>query len=281
MIRTPRWYSTLAIVGTFLIIAALVVSSLLPFYWMIVTSIKPNSEMYSMANPLVPRQPTYENFRLLLGSTPFWSWFLNSVLASAASSGIALVFGSLAAYGISRLSSGPAMVFARLTLVTYLVPRVLFVIPLYQLLNGLGLMNSIIGLTLAYMTFTLPFTTWFLISFFQGIPRELDEAALVDGTTHLGALLKVVLPLAGPGLVATMIFAFTTAWNEFMYPLVLLQQADKQTLTVGLTSLQQGDVFVWGQIMAAGVLASIPVVLFFGLIFRRVVGGLSVGAVKG
>jgi multiple sugar transport system permease protein len=271
----------IAICSTAIVLAALAAGGLLPFYWMVITSFKGNRELYSVASPLIVHLPTSANYVGLLASTPFWAWMANSAITSGASTAIALVLGTLAAYGVSRFGSRMAHLLAHLSLTAYLVPRSLFVIPLYEILTALHLLNTLQGLIVAYLTFTLPFCIWYLTGFFQTIPVALDEAALVDGASYLRVLTGIVLPLARPGLVAATIFSFTTAWNEFMYPLVLTQLGSKQPLTVGLTSLQQGDVFVWGQIMAAGVLASIPVVLFYSLIFRQVTGGLSAGAVKG
>lgn len=281
MTRSSAWYAVLANGGTILVLGALVVGALLPFYWMGATSFKGNQELYSLASPLIVQRSTMSNYAGLLGTTPFWAWFVNSIVTSGASTLIALVFGALAAYGVSRFHSRAAQLAARLSLTAYLVPRSLFVIPLFEIMIRLHLLNTLTGLVIAYLTFTLPFCIWYLTGFFQAIPNALDEAALADGASYLQVLTKVVLPLARPGLVAATIFSFTTAWNEFMYPLVLTQIATKQTLTAGLASLQQGDVFVWGQIMAAGVLASIPIIIFYGLIFREVTGGLSAGAVKG
>jgi multiple sugar transport system permease protein len=281
MRRPSSWYGILANASTVLVLGALVVGAVLPFYWMGATSFKGNQELYTLASPLAVHQFTLTNYRGLLGTTPFWAWFVNSVVTSGASTLIALIFGALAAYGVSRFHSRAAQFAASLSLTAYLVPRSLFVIPLFQMMIGLHLLNTLTGLVASYLTFTLPFCIWYLTGFFQAVPTALDEAALVDGASYLQVLTKVVLPLARPGLVAATIFSFTTAWNEFMYPLVLTQVADKQTLTAGLASLQQGDVFVWGQIMAAGVLTSIPVIVFYGLIFRQVTGGLSAGAVKG
>lgn len=273
--------SVLSNILAWLVVAVFAASAMLPFYWMAITSIKDRGELFSSASPLWVKLPTLANYRELLQLSPFPSWFATSVSVSLAATAIALLFGSLAAYGLSRRPSRLGLTLIRTVLITYLIPRAVFVVPLYAMLNNLGLLDTRFGLVIAYLTFTLPFTTWLLVSFFESIPRELDEAAKIDGATPIGALLRVVLPLAGPGLVAASIYSFSTAWNEFLYPLALIQTEARTTLTAGIASMQQGDVFAWGQIMAAGTLTSIPVLLAYVFIYKRIVGGLAAGAVKG
>lgn len=264
------------------VVAIFVLSALIPFYWMIVTSLKSNRELFSRSSvPLWAYSPTLDNYKQLLRLTHFKSWFINSLEVSGAATVIALVFGSLAAYGISRIPSRVGITVTQAMILTYLIPRSVFVVPLYNLLKSIHLLDTKFGLILSYLSFTLPFTTWLLVGFFQSVPKELDEAAMIDGCSRVGSLLRVVLPLVAPGLVATSIYSFSTAWNEFMYPLALVQTQARTTLTVGIAYLQQGDVFAWGQIMAAGTMTTVPIVLFYGLIYRRLVGGLVAGSVKG
>ena len=276
-----RWKARIAEGATLSIVALFLISALLPFYWMVVTSLKTPNELFSLELPLWVFHPTSKNYIGLFNLTPFGHWFLNSVLVSTAATVIALGFGSLAAYGLSRMPSKLSIAIVQMTLLTYLIPRAVFVVPLYSLLHTLHLLDNLLGLTLAYLSFTLPFTIWLLISFFQTIPKELDEAALIDGCSRLGVLARVVLPLAAPGMVATGIYSFSTAWNEFMYPLALMQTQARNVLTVGIASLRQADIFAWGQIMAAGTVGAIPVMIFYAFIYRRIVGGLVAGSVKG
>jgi multiple sugar transport system permease protein len=233
------------------------------------------------ANPLWVHAPTAKNYTSLIKTTAFGHWLLSSVVVAVASTAIALVLGALAAYGITRLKVKGATLMARITLVTYLVPRAVLFIPLYQLLDRIHLLDSWTGLVVAYLTFTLPFTLWMLIGFFESIPKELDEAAWIDGCTPLSALIRVILPLAKPGMVAATIFSFSSAWNEFMYPLAFIQTGKLAPIPVGIASLQMGDVFSWGALMVAGTLASIPIIIFYGIIHKQIVGGLAAGAVKG
>jgi multiple sugar transport system permease protein len=279
--ESRRWKAGLTSGATFSIVTLFLISALLPFYWMVVTSLKNVNELFSPAFPLWILRPTLKNYANLFAFTPFAHWFLNSVLVSISSTIIALGFGSLAAYGLSRMPSKLSIVIVQATLLTYLIPRAVFVVPLYSLLHTLHLLDSLVGLTFAYLSFTLPFTTWLLISFFQIIPKALDEAALMDGCSRLGALVRVVLPLAAPGIVATGIYSFSTAWNEFMYPLALMQTQTRNVLTVGIASLRQADVFAWGQIMAAGTVGAVPIMIFYAFIYKRIVGGLVTGGVKG
>jgi ABC-type glycerol-3-phosphate transport system permease component len=276
-----RWKAGIGDGATLSIIALFSISALLPFYWMVVTSLKTANELFSLGFPLWVFHPTWGNYIGLFNLTPFGHWFLNSALVSTGATVIALGFGSLAAYGLSRMPSKLSIAIVQMTLLTYLIPRAVFVVPLYSLLHTLHLLDNLLGLTLAYLSFTLPFTIWLLISFFQTIPKELDEAALIDGCSRIGVLARVVLPLAAPGIVATGIYSFSTAWNEFMYPLALVQTQTRTVLTVGIASLRQADIFAWGQIMAAGTVGAIPVMIFYAFIYRRIVGGLVAGSVKG
>lgn len=278
---TRRTRERLATAGAWLLLAVFLFGALLPFYWMMVTSIKPNDELFSQQSPLSVQHATWQHYTDLLSQTLFGSWFINSVIVSGGTTLISLVLGSLAAYGIVRGTSGVTANIARIVLLVYLIPRAVLFIPLYEVLNGLGLLDTLAGLVIAYLSFTLPFCLWLLIGYFKAIPRELDEAALVDGASPLGAWWRIILPVARPGLVAASIFAFSMAWNEFMYPLVFIQSSSQQPLTAGIAALQQGDVFAWGQLMAAGTLAAVPIVIVYSLIQRHIVTGLTMGAVKG
>ena len=263
------------------ILALFLVGTLLPFYWMMITSVKSDQELFSRASPLFVQSITWQHYSDLLSRTLFAAWFVNSVVVAVATTVLGLILGSLAAYGITRTQSVTGSTIARIILLVYLIPRTVLFIPLYQVLSAMGLLDSLVGLILAYLTFTLPFCMWLLIGYFKSVPMELDEAALIDGASPFGTLWRVILPIARPGLVAAAIFAFSMSWNEFMYPLAFIQSSSQQTLTVGIAALQQGDVFSWGQLMAAGTLAAVPIVIIYSLIQKHIVSGLTAGAVKG
>jgi multiple sugar transport system permease protein len=277
---SPRSESRSAIIAWSVLVIFLV-GTLLPFYWMIVTSVKPTTELFSRDSPLGVANPTSDHYVGLFQQTLFVNWFSNSVIISGSATLISLVLGSLAAYGVARSQSRVAPTIARIVLMVYLIPRAVLFIPLYEVLNSIGLYDTLPGLLLSYLTFSLPFVVWLLIGYFQGVPRELDEAALIDGATSVGALWRVVIPVVGPALVAASIFAFSMSWNEFMYPLALIQSGTKEPFTVGIAALQQGDVFSWGQLMAAGTVAAVPILIAYSLIQRYIVSGLTAGAVKG
>lgn len=278
-----RYQATSLVYGLarYTLLAAFATAAVAPFYWMVITSVKPVQELYAGKMPLWVEAPTWKHYAELLETYMFPRWFWNTIVVAVVSTAVSLVLGSLAAYGVTRTGTALVRQLTRVVLVTYLVPRAMLMIPLYQLLAALRLLDSQAGLVLAYLTFTVPFSVWLLIGFFQGIPRELDEAALIDGCSRMQALVRVVLPLARPGLVAVTVYTFSLAWNEFLYPLVIIQSDAQKPLTVGIAALQQGDVFAWGPLMAAGTLAAIPIVTFYALIHRQIVAGVTAGAVKG
>lgn len=264
-----------------IVILAFVVSGLFPAYWMVISSLKTKAELFTSETPLRIINPIVSQYQDLFATRPFADWFANSIITSVSATLISIVLGSLAAYGINRSPSRVGVKLAQIALTIYVVPRALFAVPFFILLNKVGLLNTRIGVIFAFLTFTLPFTIWLLVSFFDGIPRELDDAAMVDGCSRIGTLIRVIVPLALPGIIATAIYILTDAWNDFMYPLALIQTPSRTTVTVGVTSMREGDVFAWGQIMAAGTIVTMPVLLFFIAIYKRISGGLLAGSVKG
>ncbi len=274
----------------YLLIAILVMFAFFPFLWMVITSVKTEDQMRSLAriqegdtvaNAFVPDPVYFENYRELLEEQPFGTWFFNSALVSFASSFLAIAVGSIGAYAITRLKFRGSGVLGILVLVTYLVPPVILFIPMYSLLRTLGILNSIFGLILVYPTITVPFATWVLMGFFDTIPRELDEAALIDGCNRWGAFWRVSLPLIAPGLAAAGMFAFTLAWNEYLYAFVFITDRTQTTLPVAISKMIQGDVYLWGQLMASATLTTLPVIIFYIYLQRFMVDGLAVGGVKG
>ncbi|MEU8244148.1 ABC transporter permease subunit [Actinoplanes missouriensis] len=267
--------------GSGLALAGLLVFVLGPMYWIAVTAFKSESQIVSRVSDLWPAPWTLEQFGALVANQPFGRWYLNTIMVSAASTAVALVCAALGGYALARLRFRGAQGFTVTVLLTYVMPGALLFIPLYQLLIETRLTDSLWSLVLTYPTFTLPFATWLLTGYFASIPVDLEEAALVDGSTRLQAFRRVVLPLAKPGLLAVALFTLTNAWNEFLFAFVFITKDEFKTLPVGMQSMIAGDVVPQGQLAAASLLVSIPVVVMYAFGQRFLTEGLTAGAVKG
>jgi multiple sugar transport system permease protein len=255
---------------------------LFPFYWMLITSIKPNRELYSQKiMPLIVHQPTLKHYIDLLTETSFLTWTYNTLLVAVITTAVSLVLGTMMAYPLARMNFPGAAVVAIGVAATYLVPQPLLFIPMADIINRLELGNTLSAVMLTYPTLLIPFSAWLLMGYFKSVPRELEEAARIDGATRLQAMTRVVLPLCTPGLLSAGIFAFTVAQNEFLYALIFLAKSEVRTVPVGaITELIRGDVFYWGQLMAAALLGSIPVALIYSFFVDYYVAGLTSGSVK-
>jgi multiple sugar transport system permease protein len=264
-------------------LAAFVVVTLFPFYWMLVTSLKPNAELYNARIlPIVVYTPTLQHYVDLLTQTRFLSWTFNTLLVATVTTVISLVLGTMAAYPLARMNFPGAALIALSIAATYLVPQTLLFIPMADLMNRLGLVNSLWSVVLTYPTFLIPFCAWLLMGYFKTVPRELEDAARIDGAGRFQAMLRVVLPLSVPGLLSAGIFAFTLSQNEFLYALIFLTRSDIRTVPVAaIAELIRGDVFFWGQLMAAALLGSIPVAIIYSFFVEHYVAGLTAGSVKG
>lgn len=272
--RVPR------AVGLVVAVAVLLAWSLLPIYWMGVTSLKPEREIYALPPTLWPDTPTLVNYATVLFRTRFLLFIRNSALVAGVATLASTAIGVLAAYAITRMQfAGRAMV-GRGIVAAYLLPPSLLFIPLFVVLQQLGLIDSLVGLALSYLTFTVPFSTWMLIGYLRSIPTELDEAARIDGAGRGQVLLRILVPIAAPGLAMVALFAFTQAWNEFLYALIFVYTDSARTLTSGLVGMMMGDVFIWGQLMAASMIAVLPVMLIYVVAQRYLVEGLASGGVK-
>lgn len=261
-----------------LIVMALVI--LFPIYWMLAMSFSSPSAIYQ--NPtLVPASLTIVNYITLFVQKSFLIYIKNSLIVATSATIISVFISALAAYSLVRLKYRFRDWIGRMILFSYLTPSALLFIPLSVIMARLHLGNTREGLVLVYLTFATPLSTWMLMGFFRGIPMDLEEQALVDGTTLLGALIRVVLPLSAPGLVAVAVFTFSGAWSELLLALVLMTSPDKQTVPVALQEFIVGDVFLWGPIMAGSVVSAIPLMLLYFAGQRFVVQGLAAGAVKG
>src|SRR5229473_1180181 len=257
----------------------LLLVTLFPFYWMAVTSFKSASELFDFSvSPLWVRDPTLAWYQHLFTQTNFPRWALNTAIVAL----ISLFCSVLAGYSLARLRYRGADSIGWGIFVTYLVPPTLLFLPLTFVIRELHLFNNLWSLILTYPTFLIPFCTWMLMGFFKGIPRELEEAALVDGATRIQAMLRIAIPLAVPGILAAALFAFTLSWNEFLYSLIFLNDSLVKTIPVGVTQeLIHGDEFFWGELMAAALLGSVPVAVLYSFFVDYFVAGMTAGAVKG
>jgi len=263
------------------ILTALLLVVVFPFYWMFVSSLKSEEQMRTLTAMFWPSPAVLDNYRQLLGKTDFGAWYGNSIVVALSSTFVATAIGTLGAYALARLKFFGRAFMASATLITYLVPPSILFIPLYAQIRNLGLADSLTGLVAAYPSFTVPFVTWLLMGYFESIPEELEEAAMIDGATRFGAFRRIILPLAAPGVLAAALFAFTQAWNEFLYALVFITNVKLRTLPVGLSTFITGDVYGWGFLMAGAVLTTLPVIAAYTYLQKYMVEGLTAGSVKG
>ena len=254
---------------------------LFPFYWIFITSFKTDLQIQQFSSIFWPKPWTLEQIRSLLFETPFLTWFKNTVFVALASTAISVILSALGAYALARFKFLGSGTLTALLLVTYLLPGSLLFIPLYQTLTTLGIINTYAALIATYPTFLLPFATWVMLGYFRSIPVELEEAALIDGANRFTAFWRITLPLAAPALLSVTLFAFTNAWNEFLFAFVFITSENLKTLPVGLQLLVFGDVYPWGQLMSASLLMAIPVMLIYIYAQRYLVEGLTLGSVKG
>jgi ABC-type glycerol-3-phosphate transport system permease component len=251
-----------------------------PVIWVLLTAFKNSTEIYAYPPSFLPHPPTLANFVDLFTHTAFAEYMRNSTIVAVGVTAASLVLAALGAYPIARMQFRGRAWVARTIVVAYLLPPSLLFIPLFVVLETLGLIDTKPGLMLAHLTFTMPFCTWMLIGYYRSIPVALDEAARIDGASHLQTLTRVVLPVALPGLCVVALFAFTNSWNDFLYALVYTQSDSSKTITSGIAQLIMGDVLVWGQMMAASVAAILPVLIIYIIAQRTLVEGLAAGSVK-
>jgi multiple sugar transport system permease protein len=281
--RRKRLRMLQRIVGVYLPLAAFLFFALFPFYWMLISSFKANPELYNLrANRLWIKTPTLDQFRDLFAKTAVLRWLANSFFVSFLTSLISMTFGVMAGYALARLKFPGAQAFGLATFITYLVPTTLIFIPLAKVVQSLGLSNSIWSLVVTYPTFLIPFCTWMLIAYFKSIPKDMEECAMIDGCSRIGAMVRIVLPMAIPGVVFSAMFGFTLSWNEFVYALTFISNTAEKTMSVAVpTELIRGDAYFWGELMAASLLGSVPVALLYTFFMDYFVSGLTAGALKG
>jgi ABC-type glycerol-3-phosphate transport system permease component len=262
-------------------VLGLVAQALLPLLWMLSTSLKPPREVLATPPTLIPAAPTLENFARLLSQTAFVSYFVNSMTVAGLTVLLTMAVGSAGAYSLTRFAFPGRESVARLILCTYMFAPIMIVVPIYILARRAGLVDTHTALVLSYSSFCLPFSLWLLRAFFQSIPLDLEEAALVDGAGRLRALIYIVAPLALPGLIATSIFTFTLAWNDYIFTRILIISDELKTLPVGVQDLFSAAVVDWGLVMAAGMLITIPALAFFMAVQRHLIAGWGTGGLKG
>jgi multiple sugar transport system permease protein len=270
-------------IAAHLLLLPFLIFALFPFYHMALTSLKTDAELYDRAAvPLLIRQgATLEHYQKLLWETAFLTWTKNSLMITVIATSLSVVIATIAAYALARLRFFGVSSFGTGIFVTYLVPTSLLFLPLAQVVNWLGLADSKWSLVVTYPTFLVPFCTWLLMGYFRTVPKEVEECAMVDGATRVQALFRIVLPIAIPGLVCAILFAFTLSWNEFIYALTFTSSSEQFTAPVGVTSeLIRGDIYFWGSLMAGAVLGSVPIVILYVFFLDYYVSGLTAGAVK-
>ncbi|WP_050463104.1 carbohydrate ABC transporter permease [Herbaspirillum autotrophicum] len=270
-----RWITTYIPLGIFVFVL------LFPFYWMVITAFKPDNELLSQTgNPFWVVAPTLAHFKKLLFDTQYPAWLWNTVIVSVVSTVASLAASVFAAYAIERLRFQGSKQFGLGIFLAYLIPPSILFIPLAAIVFKLGLFDTRWALILTYPTFLIPFCTWLLMGYFRSIPYELEECALIDGATRWEILIKIILPLAVPGLISAGIFAFTLSWNEFIYALTFISSSEVKTVPVGIvTELVDGDVYHWGALMAGALLGSLPVAVVYSFFVEYYVSGMT-GAVK-
>ncbi len=279
-VRTKRKW---ALVGAYACLTLFIIFFLFPPFYMLITSLKTNEEISSMRGfPFIIQQGiTLSHYKKLLTDTPFPLFFKNTVIVTFFSVTISMAISILAAYSLARMRFWGSGVLATGVFLTYLVPETLLFIPLFKVIAWLGLMNNKWALVVVFPTLAVPFCTWIMIGYFASIPKELDEAAVIDGASWYQMLFQIFIPVALPGIIAATIFAFTISWANFLYPLAFLYSNDQQVLTVGTVStLIRGDVMHWGGLMAGALLAASPPVIIYAFLMDYYISGLTAGAVK-
>jgi multiple sugar transport system permease protein len=264
-----------------LLLLPLVAFVIFPFYWIIITSFKTDLQIQQFRSIYWPDPWTLEQFNTLLFQTAYLTWFRNTVIVATISTAIAVGLAALAGYALARLKFLGASTLTTVLLITYLLPGALLFIPLYRILTNLGIINSHLSLIVTYPTFLMPFATWVMLGYYRSIPEDLEDAAMIDGATRLGAFWRITLPLAAPALLSVLLFAFTNAWNEFLFAYVFITSEALKTLPVGLQLLVFGDILPWGMLMGAALLMAIPVMIVYIYAQRYLVEGLTAGSVKG
>ncbi|MHB1653859.1 MAG: carbohydrate ABC transporter permease [Desulfitobacteriaceae bacterium] len=264
-----------------LIVAIIIVFALFPLLWMIITSFKDTSEMLATPPTILPTKFTFDSYYEVWWKRPFIAYILNTLKITAVSTTISIVVASLAAYGFARISFPFKKALLMVVLVAQMFPGPSIIIPIFDMFRGLGLYDKQSGLMLLYGTITLPFSIWMLYGYFKNIPRELEEAAIIDGYSHIGIFFKIIIPLSKPGIAAVGVYAFLVGWNEYLYALILLTTENKFVASLGLARYITEFGTYWNQMSAGSVIITIPTIVIFLILGKNLIEGLTAGAVKG
>ena len=267
-------------ITTYALLALFVFMVAVPLFWMVATALKTNKALYEDFSYL-PTRPTIEHFVRVIQREDLLRNIWNSFAVASVTTAVTVVVSAFAAFSIVRYRYRGREWIGRFILFKYLLPTAMLFVPLYAIVVALGLGNTLKSLMLTYLSITVPFCTWMLMGYFRAIPAELEEHAMVDGCTKIGALFRILLPLSAPGLVASAVFSFTLAWNEFLLALVFTSDHTTMTVPIKLSMMVVGDQYIWGQLMAGAILASVPITILYFIGQRFVVQGLAAGAVKG
>lgn len=262
-------------------VSILVIVAVFPFLWMAVSAFKPLSQLYTIPPQWLPDPPTLANFKNVLFESNMPRYFVNSLIISIGSTFLALVFAVFAAYGFARFDFRGRSAALAFVLIGQLLPTATVIVPLYIVLNYLGLINTYLGLILVYLILTLPLSVWMLTGYFRGIPKELEDAAIIDGASQLGVLFRISLPLVTPGIIAVTLYSFVATWNEFVFALSFATEKEMKTLPIGLAEFSTEFDTDWGAVMAASFVMTLPIALIFLVMQRMFVSGLMSGATKG
>ena len=266
------WYSVLIL---------LLIFALFPIYWMLITSFKSFREVYFPLPTLWPRKFEWSNYAKIFSRYNYGIALWNSTKVAVTVSLISVAVGVFSAYSVVRLKFIGKRSMPQLFLLSYLIPRTILFIPIYIFITRIGLADSIWGVILTYPTITIPYATWVLITYFQNLPVEIEEAASVDGASRVQTILRIILPISLPSIVSTFIFSFTLCWSEYIYALVIINNKFQRTITLALSSMLVADIIPWGPLMAGAVISTIPVMIFYMIASKYIISGLTLGSVKG
>ncbi|MGT2911701.1 carbohydrate ABC transporter permease [Streptococcus cameli] len=277
MKKKSQWY--LDVLSHAILIVATIIA-VFPLVWIIISSVKGKGELTQFPTRFWPQTFTLEYFEHVINDLNFITNIKNSLLVSLSATVIATIVSAMAAYGIVRFFPKLGAIMSKLLVTTYIFPPILLAIPYSLAIAKVGLSNNLFGLMIIYLSFSVPYAVWILVGFFQTVPIGIEEAARIDGANKFTTFYKVVLPIVAPGIVATAIYTFINAWNEFLYALILINDTSKMTVAVALRSLNGSEILDWGDMMAASVIVVLPSIIFFSIIQNKIAGGLSEGSVK-